>query len=114
MAFPISNAKLATAPSSLTATSFGYPGTAPSVSANGTANGIVWAVEVTPSNGSSATLHAYDATNLAHELYNSNQSGTRDHFADSVDNKYVTPMIANGKVYVGTPNAVIVFGLLTQ
>jgi hypothetical protein len=55
-------------------------------------------------------LHAYDATNLATELYNSNQAtNNRDHFAD---NKFITPMIANGKVYVGTPNGVAIFGLL--
>jgi hypothetical protein len=55
-------------------------------------------------------LHAYDATNLGTELYNSNQAANnRDHFAD---NKYITPMIANGKVYIGTPNGVAVFGLL--
>jgi hypothetical protein len=62
------------------------------------------------SRGSDAgVLHAYDASNLAHELYNSNQAGTRDNFSD---NKYITPMIANGKVFVGTPTGIIVFGLL--
>ncbi len=69
-AFAISSAKLVAAPQSQTATQFTFPGTAPSVSANGTANGIVWAHE----NTSPAVLHAYDATNLAHELYNSNQA----------------------------------------
>ena len=105
-AFSIANAKLTTPASSLSATSFGYPGTTPSISANGTSAGIVWAVE----NNGSGVLHAYDATNLATELYNSNQAAnSRDHFAD---NKFITPMIANGKVYVGTPNSVAVFGLL--
>ena len=67
---------------------------------------IVWAVE----NGNTGVLHAYDATNLANELYNSNQAANnRDRFSD---NKFITPMIANGKVYVGTPTSVIVFGLL--
>ena len=105
-AFPIANAKLATAPSSRSATVYAYPGTTPSISANGTSNGIVWAVE----NGATGVLHAYDATNLATELYNSDQAaGGRDQFSD---NKFITPMIANGKVYVGTPTGVIVFGLL--
>ncbi len=105
-AFSISNAKLAASATSNSAASFGYPGTSPSISANGTANGIVWAVQ----NGSTGVLHAYDATNLANELYNSNQAANnRDHFSD---NKFITPMIANGKVYVGTPNSVVVFGLL--
>jgi hypothetical protein len=105
-AFSIANAKLATPASSLTAESFGYPGTTPSISANGNSAGIVWAVE----NNGGGVLHAYDATNLGTELYNSNQAAnSRDHFAD---NKFITPMIANGKVYVGTPNSVAVFGLL--
>lgn len=106
-AFPITNAKVATAPSSASSTTFAYPGTTPSISANGASNGIVWAVENAGGNG---ILHAYDATNLATELYNSNQaSNGRDSF---VDNKFITPMIANGKVYVGTPTGVAVFGLL--
>jgi Immunoglobulin I-set domain len=105
-AFSIANAKLTTPAISMSATSFGYPGTTPSISANGTSAGIVWAVE----NNGSGVLHAYDATNLGTELYNSNQAAnSRDHFAD---NKFITPMIANGKVYVGTPNSVAVFGLL--
>jgi Immunoglobulin domain/Immunoglobulin I-set domain/PQQ-like domain len=105
-AFSIANAKLTTPASSMTAGTFGYPGTTPSISANGTSAGIVWAVE----NNGGGILHAYDATNLGTELYNSNQAAnSRDHFAD---NKFITPMIANGKVYVGTPNSVAVFGLL--
>ena len=106
-AFPISNARLAATPQSQSSTSFTYPGTAPSVSANGTANGIVWAHE----NTGTAVLHAYDATNLAHELYNSNQAAAnRDHFG--AGNKYITPTVADGKVFVGTTNGVAVFGLL--
>jgi hypothetical protein len=106
-AFAISSAKLAAAPQSQSSTQFTYPGTAPSVSANGTTNGIVWAHE----NTSPAVLHAYDATNLAHELYNSNQAaGNRDQFG--AGNKYITPTVADGKVFVGTTNAVAVFGLL--
>jgi len=105
-AFPIVSGKLATAPSSRTAIQFPYPGVTPAISANGTSSGILWAVE----NGSPAVLHAYDATNLASELYNSNQStGGRDQFSG---NKFITAMIANGKVFVGTPNSVAVFGLL--
>jgi hypothetical protein len=106
-AFAISSAKLSAAPQSQSTTQFTYPGTAPSVSANGTANGIVWAHE----NTSPAVLHAYDATNLAHELYNSNQAAAnRDQFG--AGNKYITPIVADGKVFVGTGGAVAVFGLL--
>jgi hypothetical protein len=105
-AFPISNALLAGTPATQSSESFAYPGTTPSISANGTSNAIVWAVE----NNSTGVLHAYNAANLTTELYNSNQAANnRDQFSD---NKYVTPMVANGKVYVGTPNSVVVFGLL--
>ena len=105
-AFPISNAKLATTPSSHSPESFTYPGTTPTVSANGTSNAIVWAI----ANTNPAVLYAYDATNLSHELYNSNQAGSRDQFG--AGNKFITPMVTNGRVFVGTPNGVAVFGLL--
>lgn len=104
-AFPFSNGKLATSPQAKTANTFPYPGTTPAVSANGTSNGIVWAVE----NASPAVLHAYDAGTLA-ELYNSNQAGSRDQFGNG--NKFITPMVANGKVFVGTPSGVAEFGEL--
>jgi outer membrane protein assembly factor BamB len=106
-AFVIISAKLASTATSQTANAFGYPGATPSISANGTSNAILWAAE----NGGNAVLHAYDATNLAHELYNSNQAPSgRDQFG--AGNKFITPMITNGKVYVGTTNGVGVFGLL--
>jgi hypothetical protein len=105
-AFTISNAKLSTTPTSQSAVTFPYPGTTPTISASGNTNGIVWAV----ANSSPAVLHAYDATNLAHELYNSNQAGSRDQFGNG--NKFITPMVTNGKVFVGTPTGVAVFGLL--
>ena len=110
-AFPVSQAKLATAPSSHSAIAFGYPGATPSVSANSTTGGIVWALE--SGTGAPAVLHAYDATNLANELYNSNQplpSGGSSSFG--LGNKFLTPVVANGNVYVGTPSGVAVFGLL--
>ena len=108
-AFAMVDAKLGTAPSSQSATQFAYPGATPSVSANGTANGIVWALE--SGLGSPGVLHAYDATDLSKELYNSNQAANgRDSFGNG--NKFITPMIVNGKVYVGTTTGVAVFGLL--
>ena len=55
-------------------------------------------------------LHAYDATTLQ-ELYNSNQAANgRDNFGSG--NKFITPVITNGKVFVGTPGGVAEFGLL--
>ncbi len=105
-AFPVVTGKLATTPSSHSAHTFGYPGATPSISANGTTNGIVWVVE----NSSNGVLHAYDATNLATELYNSTQAANnRDQFSA---NKFITPMVVNGKVYVGTTTSVAAFGLL--
>ena len=106
-AFAISNAQLSSTATSQTGNAFPYPGATPSISANGSSNAILWAAE----NSSNAVLHAYDATNLANELYNSNQAaGGRDQFGTG--NKFITPMITNGKVYVGTTNGVGVFGLL--
>jgi outer membrane protein assembly factor BamB len=108
-AFAISQARLATAAGSHTSQSFPYPGATPSISANGTGNAILWAAE----NDDPAVLHAYDATNLATELYNSSQAASdRDELTEG--NKFIVPTIANGKVYVGTINEVGVFGLLKK
>jgi hypothetical protein len=105
-AFGITNAKLTSAPTSQTSTSFGYPGASPTISANGTSNAIVWAAE----NTNPAVLHAYDATNLARELYNSNQAANgRDSFA--AGNKFIAVTIADGQVFLGAVNSVGVFGL---
>jgi len=82
-AFPIASARLATTPASQSPDKFPYPGATPSVSANGTQNAIVWAAE----NGPVAELHAFDANNLGQELYNSNQSGSRDTFG--AGNKFI-------------------------
>jgi hypothetical protein len=114
--FAMSQALFSATPASKTAASFAFPGMAPSVSANGSTNGIVWALENTvnsPYTGlpQPAVLHAYLAGNLATELYNSNQAASgRDNFGPG--NKFITPVVANGKVYVGTPSGVAVFGLL--
>jgi outer membrane protein assembly factor BamB len=107
IALRFSQARLVAKPSSATATSFEYPGATPSISANGALNAIVWAAE----NTDPAILHAYDASNLATELYNSSQAaGGRDNFGTG--NKFITPTVAKGKVYVGTTDGVGVFGLL--
>jgi hypothetical protein len=110
-AFPFTNAKMAAAPTSASAATFAHPGSTPAVSANGTQNGIVWAVEsglTMP-----AVLHAYDPTNLQHEFYNSNQAAaSRDAFGNG--NKFITPLVINGKVYIGTQTGVAIFGLLSH
>ena len=100
-AFTITNAKLGTSPAFHSSNTFGFPGCTPSISADGTSNGIVWCIKA----GSSGVLSAYNAANLS-QLYISPS------FADSSDVKFVTPMIANGKVYVGVQGGVVVFGLL--
>jgi hypothetical protein len=105
MAFGVSNAQFALASS--TGITFAYPGTAPAVSANGSSSGILWAHE----NSSPAVLHAFDASDLTHELYNSSQAANgRDQFG--AGNKFITPVIIGGKVFVGAQNGVAVFGLL--
>ncbi len=109
-AFPIMpNAQMAASPSSVSPTAFGHPGATPTISANGSQNGIVWALD--SDTGGPGILHAYDPTNLQHELYNSTQAASsRDSFGTG--NKFITPMVVNGKVYVGTQTGVAVFGLL--
>jgi hypothetical protein len=105
-AFSISNARLVNTPASMTTNTFGYPGTTPSISSNGPTNGIVWAIN----QASPAVLYAYNAEDLSQELYDSTQSGTRDSIGN-VDH-FVTPLIANGRVYIPTQTGVAVFGLL--
>ena len=106
-AFGIQQALLGKTPTSQTSISFAYPGTAPAVSANGSSDGIVWAVQ----NSNPAALHAFAAGNLATELYNSNQAANgRDQFG--AGNKFIAPTVADGKVFVATTASVGVFGLL--
>jgi hypothetical protein len=106
-AFTMTNAQLSGAATSQSTTQFVFPGTSPVISANGTTNGIVWTYE----NAAAAVLHAYDATTLSHELYNSTQAAnSRDQFG--AGNKFIAPMVADGKVFVATTSSVGVFGLL--
>ena len=106
LAFQFKNAKLLTSAVAKTSTSFGYPGATPSISTNAGKNSIVWVGE----NTNPAVLHAYIAGTLV-ELYNSNQAPNgRDHYGPEI--KFLTPMIANGKVYIATTTGVAVFGLL--
>ena len=104
-------------PSSTSPETIQFPGATPSVSANGVSNGIVWIIDssqfATSTYGGPglgpAVLHAYDATNLATELYNTTQVST-DTAGDAV--KFTVPTIANGKVYIGTQTELDVYGIL--
>jgi hypothetical protein len=58
-------------------------------------------------------LHAYQATNVAHEIYNSGQNATRDTLGDGTH--FVEPVVADGQVYVATQDKVVqVYGLLSS
>jgi uncharacterized protein (TIGR03437 family) len=107
-AFSVSGAHIGIPPLSQSSLTFDYPGAIPAVSANGSSNGIVWVVE----SDYGGTLHAYDASNLANELYNSQMNISRDLLGSFV--RFSVPAIANGRVYVGTSDALVVFGLLSQ
>jgi outer membrane protein assembly factor BamB len=105
-AFSLTNGKLSTTPSSVSTDTFGYPGATPTITANGTSNGIVWMIDP-----GTNELRAYDAGNLAHELYNSDQAaGTRDKLGTAV--KFTVPTVADGHVFVGTSNSLVIYGLL--
>ncbi len=103
---------LSTTPSTKTATNFGYPGTTVSISSNGTANGIVWALNNSSykSTTGNATLNAYTATNLGRRLYVSTTNAKRDNPGPAV--KFQVPTVVNGKVYVATQKSLAVYGLL--
>lgn len=112
-AFAVRNGTLSTSPISQSAAGYHLTRSTVSVSANGNNNGIVWAVHTDayydPHQGP-AVLRAYDAKNLAHELYNSNQRLARDNPGQAA--KFTVPTVANGKVFVGTANQLSVYGLL--
>jgi Chitobiase/beta-hexosaminidase C-terminal domain len=113
-AFGISNAVMTSAPVTRSTTSFGTF-TTPSISANGNNDGIAWVSQVDAYNGANgvtggpAVLHAYNATNLSQEIYNSNQNLGRDNPGPAL--KYAVPVVANGKVYVRGEYVLSVFGV---
>ena len=107
--FPMSNGLLSPAPSSESTETFGFPGATMAISANGSASGILWATEWVDFQ-QPGVLHAYDPANVGIELYNSNQLGIRDGMSDAA--KFSVPLVANGKVFIGTETQLAVYGLL--
>lgn len=107
--FNPSTEQLSSNPSSASPESFNYPGPTPVVSSNGTSNGIAWVIHA-DSSGSNAVLHAFDATNVSSELYNSAQNPNRDSAGLTI--KFSVPTVADGRVFVGAQNQVSMFGLL--
>ncbi len=114
-AFQMNNGLLSTTPTSTSASIYSYPGAVFAVSANGSSNGILWAIQRNDSataepSTNAATLRAYSAANLSNELYNSAQAGARDNFGPAA--KFTIPLVANGRVYVLSQGQLTAFGLL--
>jgi hypothetical protein len=110
-AFNTSTGLLSTSPVSESPSAYGYPGPEPTVSANGNSNAIVWAIDASNfGNQGPEVLHAFDATNLGTELYNTAQNSRRDNPGPAV--KFAVPTVANGKVFVGAEYQLSVYGLL--
>ncbi len=109
-AYSFINGVLSATPVSQTPPEFTYPGPTPSVSANGTANGIVWIATHGADINGPVSLLAYDATDLANVLYSSNTNLSRDNPGPYV--QFEVPTIANGKAYVGAVGQLSVYGLL--
>lgn len=104
--FKLTNGLLSSSPVAQGNYVYGYPGANMSVSANGAKNGILWAIEP----GGVNVLHAYDATNVSHELYNSSQAPGRDQFGVAI--RFTVPTVINGKVYVAGGTELAIFGPL--
>jgi hypothetical protein len=113
--YSITSGLVSTAPIEQTPNLFPV-GSTPSISANGTSDGILWTVErkdiLSASPGTHpAVLYAYNAGNVSQLLYDSAQAKSlRDQ--PGCANKFVTPTVANGKVYLGTQNELDGYGLL--
>ena len=118
--YTVTNGVVSATPTAQTSNVFPV-GTTPSISAHGTKNGILWAMQRNDllSNGPGnhpAVLYAYPAGDVAKTLYSSGQTKVNSQVRDQMGcaNKFQTPTVANGKVYVATQNEIDVFGLLAN
>jgi hypothetical protein len=112
-AYSFVNGVLSATPTSQTNELYQYPGPTPSISANGTTGGILWALMTdAQAVGGPDVLLAYDATNLASTLYSSNTNLARDNPGPAW--KFTVPTVANGKVYVGANGQLSIYGLLAS
>src|ERR1700722_5240491 len=116
-AVPLSGGLLNSAAATTSACCISWPGATPTISSSGTTNGIVWVIDSSkygsPGPGPGpAVLHAYNASSVGTELYNSTQVAPRDTAGNAV--KFSVPMVTNGKVYVGTSTEVDVYGLISS
>jgi hypothetical protein len=103
--WPLAGATISTTIPQVGPDSFAFPGCSPYISSNSGANGIVWAIDK-----GTNQLRAYDASNLTSELWTSNLNSSRDGLGSAVKFSVATP--ANGHVYVGTADHLVVYGLL--
>jgi hypothetical protein len=110
--FALDNGKLGAQPRAMSDERFVNPGATPAISADGNRNGIVWLIETKIWNGRDkpAVLRAYDASNVARQLYNSEQNSVRDRVGLTL--RFTIPTVANGRVYVNAKRRIDVFGLL--
>jgi len=109
--FSLTNGQLSASPVATAAINSTFPGASPVISSNGTSGGILWAIRSDAYNsGGPSVLYAFDATNVATQLYNSSQNSARDAAGKAV--KFAVPIVANGKVYVGAQGEVDVYGAL--
>jgi hypothetical protein len=105
--FTISNGVISSSATSISSDRYNYPGSVPSISANGASNGIVWDLEI-----GTNQLRAYNAAGYNQEIYTSAQAANnRDQLGAVV--KFSTPSIADGRVFVGTSNSLVIYGLLS-
>ena len=115
-AFTVGGGALGTTPASRSANVYGRrglngQGAGPTISSNGTANGIVWAVDNTAFTTGPAVLYAYNADDVGQLLYSSARAANgRDTAGPAV--KYADAVVANGDVYVAGAQSVTVYGLL--